>query len=209
MTASGGAASHITRRVPMPPRHERELVTGLPATSLARTAWDCMSSMPPGDALVVADAALHAGLGRDTLAAFARPGARGHARARAVLAVADDGPESPPESFCRFRLLRAGYPAPVTQIQVETRLGTLWCDLGWPEFRLVIEYDGRVKYEDRPTDAFSAEKRRHDALTEAGLRLLRVTKEDLAVAGQLEARVAAHFPASVTRALRSRRELAW
>jgi very-short-patch-repair endonuclease len=208
-TAGGGAASHITRHVPMPPPHQRELVAGLPATSLARTAWDCMTSMPPGDALVVADAALHAGIAREALAAFARPGGRGHARAKAVLAVADDGAESPPESICRFRLLRAGYPVPATQIQVETRLSTVWCDLGWPEFRLVIEYDGRIKYEDRPTEAFIAEKRRHDALAECGWGLLRVTKEDLAVHGQLEARVAPHLPASVTRALRRRRELAW
>ena len=138
-----------------------------------------------------------------------RPGGRGHARAKAVLAVADDGPESPPESICRFRLLCAGYPVPVTQIEVATRLGTVWCDLGWPEFRLVLEYDGRVKYEERPTDAFIAEKRRHDALIESGWRLLRVTKEDLAVQGQLELRVGAHLPASVTSSLRRRRELAW
>ena len=105
--------------------------------------------------------------------------------------------------------IRCGYPVPTTQIPVETRLGTFWGDIGWEEWRLLIEYDGRIKYEERPTEAVIAEKRRHDALVEAGWRAIRVTKEDLATAAGFEARVSRLLPAPVLGGLRRRRELTW
>ena len=126
-------------------------LNGLPVTSLARTVADCLLTLPPLDALVVADAALHRGLERETLATAlaGRRVRRGSARARAVLGIADDGAESPGESASRFVLLRGGLPAPTTQVPVRTRLGTYWADLGWHEWRLLVEYDGAVKYATR------------------------------------------------------------
>src|SRR5665647_3975642 len=52
--------------------------------------------------------------------------------------------ESPGESSARSVLLRAGLPVPQTQVRVDTPLGTFWSDLGWPEWRLLAEYDGRA-----------------------------------------------------------------
>jgi very-short-patch-repair endonuclease len=98
---------------------------------------------------------------------------------------------------------------PSTQVEVRTRLGTFWGDLGWPEWRLLLEYDGRPKYAERGGEALVAEKRRHDALVEAGWRALRITKEDLEPSGELLARVVPLLPQAVTRALRPRRELSW
>ncbi|MDM7829931.1 hypothetical protein [Cellulomonas edaphi] len=206
---SSRARSGVVRHTPLPPADDRAVVAGLPATTLARTAWDCMTTLPAADALVIADAALRAGVDPTAWDAYARPRARGHARARAILAVADDGAESAPESICRYRLLRAGFPPPETQIRIPTRLGTFYGDLGWSRWRVVIEYDGRIKYADRPTESLVAEKRRHDALVEEGWRPIRVTKEDLRVRGAFEARVARHLPAAVTSDLRRRGELAW
>ena len=108
-----------------------------------------------------------------------RAGRRGSARARAILSLADDGAESPGESAARFVIISDGLPAPSTQVPVETRLGTFWADLGWPEWRLLLEYDGRGKYTGREAERFMQEKRRHDAVLDAGYRILRVTKEDL------------------------------
>jgi len=193
----------------MPPEQDRTIVGGLPATSLARTVWDCLTTLPPGDALVAADAALRAGVSRQQLESYARPGGRGHSRALTALRFADGGAESPGESMCRYRLLRAGLPVPETQVAVSTRLGTFWGDLGWPQWRLIVEYDGRVKYREQPAEVLIREKRRHDALVEAGWRALRATKEDLADHQAFVTRVALALPAAVTAGLHRRRELAW
>jgi very-short-patch-repair endonuclease len=208
-SAGGQASPHLRRRAPMPSVQDRAKVAGLPATTLERTAWDCMTTLPPGEALVVADAALRAGVPRDVLAAFALRGGRGHARALTLLRHADDGAESPPESMCRYRLLRAGLPVPETQVEVRTRLGTYWGDLGWPRWRVLLEYDGRVKYEERPTEVVIREKRRQDALVEEGWGVLRVTKEDLVDTRALTSRVLRALPRSATAGIHMRRELAW
>lgn len=182
-------------------------VAGLPVTSVARTAFDCARTMPPLPALVVADAALRAGAAPDDLDRLTAgtPVGAGVARARGVLALADAGAESAQESALRFVLLRAGLPQPQTQVRVETHLGHFWADLGWTEWRVLIEYDGRPKYAD--PEALIREKRRHDALVEAGWRVLRVTREDLRAPDLLVVRVLRLLPPGV--ALTRRPHLAW
>ncbi len=163
--------------------------------------------MSPLAALVVADAALRAGASADELdrlTANARAG-RGVARARSVLSLADAGAESPQESALRFVMLRAGLPQPQTQVAVDSHLGTFWADLGWPEFHVLVEYDGRPKYTD--PEALVREKRRHDALVEAGWRVLRVTREDLRTPDLLVRRLLRLLPEDVT--LTRRPQLAW
>lgn len=172
-------------------------VAGLPVTTLTRTAVDCARSMRPLPALVVTDAALRAGAERDEMLALVAvdPAGRGMARARHLVMLADAGSESPQESALRFVLLRAGLPVPSTQVRVETRLGPAWADLGWEHLKVLLEYDGRSKYDDR--DGLIREKRRHDALVEAGWRVLRVTKEDLRAPDALVNRVLQWMPADV------------
>jgi len=172
-----------------------ELVTevhGLPVTSLTLTAVDCARTLPPLPALVVLDAAL--GTGMDPAEARALldtiPGQRGVRRAQALLGYADGGAESPQETATRLFLLRAGFPVPTTQVQVDTRLGAYWSDLGFPQWRLLVEYDGRDKY--TSPQALFAEKRRQDAITETGHTMVRTTAEDRPT--QLVARVRTHAP---------------
>ncbi|MBO9553421.1 hypothetical protein [Cellulomonas sp.] len=76
-------------------------------------------------------------------------------------------------------VLRDGLPLPTTQVSVSTPAGTFWSDLGWPEWRVALEYDGRGKYAAEAGEAFIREKRRHDAIQDAGWRVVRATKEDL------------------------------
>ena len=156
--------------------------------------------------LVIADAALRIGADRGALEDLlaGRAGRPGSARARAILSLADDGAESPGESAARFIVLRDGLPIPSTQVAVETRIGTFWADLGWPEWRLLLEYDGRSKYAGSEAERFMQEKRRHDAVLETGHRILRVTKDDLTT-DALTRRVLQYAPP--TTRLRPRREL--
>ncbi len=202
--AGGRNDPAVARHVGVPGESERSTVRGLPVTSLERTLLDCTTTWRAGDALVVADAGLRAGADPGVLAAMldARTGRRGVARARAVLAVADPGSESPGESMTRLLLLREGLPIPSTQVRVVTRLGTFWGDLGWVEWRVLVEYDGRPKYHQSARDELVREKRRHDAIVEAGWRVVRVTREDLD-APRLAARVARLLPPTAQGARRA------
>ena len=177
--ASGHRDRTVARHVGVVPGQHQAVVDGIPVTDLTWTMVDCALSLSGCAALVVADAALAAGADRavasELVAALGRRS--GTARARDVLAVADAGAESPGETLVRAALLASGLPPPVTQVPVETRHGRCWADLGYPQWRVVLEYDGRSKYVDR--DTLVREKRRHDAIVEAGFQVLRITKEDL------------------------------
>jgi len=156
-----------------PTDDDRTVRHGVAVTSLARTVVDCACHLGPRGGIVVADAAPAAGLDRgaclDLLGRMR--GARGVRTARALLAVADDGAESPGESLTRLALLAAGLPAPTTQVPVTTHLGTFWLDLGWPEVRVGVEFDGAVKYEADVATVLAQEKRRQEAVEEAGWAL--------------------------------------
>ena len=182
------------------------IVAGVRVTSLERTLVDCAALLEPVARLVVADAALAAGADPEDVARRAHDARRTrHAvRLRAVVEHADAGAESPLESASRFVVLRDGLPRPQTQVRVQTRLGAVWSDWGWEEFSLLAEYDGRAKYSEQA--AFMAEKRRHDALVEAGQRVIRVVAEDLR-GSALTARLLPLLPDAVCRARRPRPEL--
>ncbi|GEN81170.1 hypothetical protein [Actinotalea fermentans] len=188
-------------------------LSGIRVTTPARTVLDCAATLPPSLALAVVDAALHAGVDRGVCLELlaGTPRRRGAIQARAVLDLADDGAESPGESRARFALLAAGLPRPETQIAIETHLGTFWSDLGWPAWRLLAEYDGRGKYTaaGSTTEAVLAEKRRQDAIEEAGYRVLRITSEDLRSPARLVDRVIRSAPpTAIPQPLRPRGALA-
>lgn len=164
-------------------------------SSLERTAVDCARTLAPPEGLVVADAALRRGGDPEVLAEMVAAGAgdRGIRRARTVLGLADGRAESAGESLLRWELIAAGLPAPTPQACVETRLGVRRVDLGWPEVRVAVEFDGRAKYGAAPrevADALVAEKRRQDAIEEEGWRVLRVAWADLAHPEAIAGRVA-------------------
>lgn len=179
-SSRAGCSPDVVRHVMEVPPSDRTHRLGRTVTTLERTVVDCVTACSPQAGLIVADAALHRGA--DPAACLAllgrMAGRRGVVRARTVLGLADDGAESAGESLTRFALLAAGLPTPTTQVPVSTRLGTFWGDLGWPEWRLLVEYDGRSKY-DVGRDALLEEKRREDAIREAGWLVLRVTAADL------------------------------
>jgi hypothetical protein len=185
---------------------------GVPATDLARTVVDCLTTLPPLAGLVLADSALRRNLLPTAVLELLerRRKPNGRARARMLLGLADRGAESPWESWLRYSALRLGLPRPRTQVLVPTRLGPFRVDVGWPEHGVLAEFDGRVKYTagvlGRRYDAESAlfdEKRREDAITEAtGLRLLRFTARDAARPAEVAERLLRRFPPEVRHAAR-------
>ncbi|WP_265521940.1 hypothetical protein [Oerskovia flava] len=181
-TADPGLRRHWT---PLPTR-DQGVLDGVPVTSLERTVVDCARSLPPAGGLVVADSALRLGLDVALVDRVLEEaaGTRGVVRARRVLGLVDPGSGSPGETLVRLAAIDAGCPTPVSQVAVRTRLGTFWVDLGWPELRVGIEFDGAAKYSGGqfgdPEQVRRDEQDRHAALVAAGWWIVRVTWADLA-----------------------------
>ena len=159
-------------------------VDGIPVTAPARTVVDTARRAPFTGSVVIADAALQAGLvdpGALTAAVASARRRPGVAQARRVVAFAHCGGHSVGESRSRVLLARAGLPPPVLQYPVTDAAGRLigTTDFGWPELGVVGEFDGMVKYGrflrpgQSPGDAVAAEKYREDRLRDEGLRVVR------------------------------------
>jgi len=191
--AAGGRSSTTLHRHAVG-RVEPVQVGGLFATPLARTVVDIARSGTLREAVVVADAALR-GLreagGRvirapiskeDLLAELALVGTGpGTVQARLALRLADGASGSVGESCSRVGFHLLGLPAPQLQVTFYDRLGTIGTvDFWWPEFRLIGEFDGFVKYEDpaflngrTPQQTLRDEKVREDRLRKEGRGLTR------------------------------------
>ena len=164
-------------------------VAGLRVTTVARTVVDIARTSSLREAVAMADAALH-GLrdrtGRVIRAPItkqelldelgnARSG-KGVVKARVAIELADGAAESVGESVSRVGFHLLGLPAPMLQARFSDRFGTIGVvDFWWPEFRLIGEFDGEVKYDDpaflagrSPQEALHDEKRREDRLRALG-----------------------------------------
>ena len=156
----------------------------IPVLTVARTVVD-LARRDRRDGVLAADAALRERLvTRDELeralrAAQGWPGVR---QARQIVAFADPLAESPLESVLRLAIHDAGLPAPELQVKVRVpgRREPYRVDMCWPDRRLIVEADGRVKYRDRDDgDARWAEKKREVALQRLGFRVERVLWADV------------------------------
>ncbi len=118
-----------------------------------------------------------------------------------VRRLADPLSESLAESRCRHLFWRLGLPAPVSQHPVYDATGTFLgrVDFAWPEQRLVVEFDGAVKYDGllRPGEtanqAVVREKRREDRIRAAGWTVIRLCWADLAQPSRVAALLRPHF----------------
>lgn len=151
----------------------------LPTTTALRTVVDLGGRDPWIEAVVAADMFLHARLVSiaDLHVHVARhPRAKGIARLRRVVEMAEPKSESPMETRLRMLLVLAGLPRPEVQVSIQDDRGRF---LGRPDLlyriqRLVIEYDGG-NHRDRPAD----DNRRQNGLVGAGFQLLRFTAADV------------------------------
>ena len=71
-------------------------------------------------------------------------GARNSRRLPEVVALADPLAESPMETRTRLALVLNGLPPPVSQLAVHDTRHCHYLDLGYPEYRVGIEYDGAI-----------------------------------------------------------------
>jgi hypothetical protein len=187
---AGGGHGNINRtlharRAPLGPA-EVEVVGGLPVTSLARTVADLVRELPFAEAVMIADVGLRRGLDRGRLLELTASG-RGCRMAARALVFADPRSESPGESLSRVRIAEGGLPAPVLQQEFHGALGQFLGrgDFWWADYGLIGEFDGAGKYgtllEPGATaaQAILAEKRREQALQDAGFTIVRWMWSDL------------------------------
>jgi hypothetical protein len=209
--ASGHAADNVRRHAWTILPADITAASGLPVTSLARTVVDCARTLRPLEGLVIADSALAMGIGRETLLELlaALPGRRGTRRARRVIELADAGAQSAWETWVRYELLRHGLPRPTTQMPVRTEAGVFHTDLGYEQWALGIEFDGRVKYRaggvrpgHDPAQEYMHEKARADAIRRAGVTVESVNASDKRDVPAMIARLMGHMPLDVTAAAR-------
>ncbi|KAA0021235.1 hypothetical protein [Antrihabitans cavernicola] len=160
----------------------------LTVTSPQRTVVDVGRTEDFEQSVVIGDAAVRTYYGIDPAAVIATmSGWPGLPAARRVCAFLDGRSESVGESRSRVLLSRIGLPTPELQHQVFSADGLLLgrADFSFPEFGVLGEFDGRIKYGRllRPGrtagDAVFEEKRREDALRDAGWEMVRWTWSDL------------------------------
>jgi hypothetical protein len=160
---------------------EFQTVAEMRLTTPARTALDIACRYPIGSAIAALDALARATglkMAEVELLAERYRGRRGIRRARRALSLVDAGAESPRETWLRLLLIRAGFPAPTTQIPVRDNYGQLVAvlDMGWEEMKLAVEYEGDHHRTDRRQ--FNKDITRLETLTELRWTVVRVTAED-------------------------------
>ena len=144
-------------------------------------------------AVVSADAALRAGTVDDATLeeAVARVADRpGGSRAVAALNLVDGRRESVGESRCGVALSVAGLSV-TPQVEIRDPRGRLVARADWivDGTRVVVEFDGRLKYAAGDPEVLWAEKRREDRLRALGYVVVRITWSDLERPGAVAAKV--------------------
>ena len=175
---------------------EDELMTvdGITVTTPARTALDIACRNPLNSAVASLDALARATrLPMTEVATLAQrhSGRRGIRRGRRAIALVDPGAESPRETWLRLLLIRAGFPAPATQITVRNEYGVpvASVDMGWERLKIAAEYDG--EHHRMTRRQFDHDIHRAEILNELGWIHIRVTAAD--VEGDVLRRVRSAF----------------
>lgn len=180
-STSGDPPSPVTAdSVELPADHITE-ESDVRITSLARTALDCARWLPRYEAVAALDQFLRWGVDANGLTAMARrlPGYRGNKRLRGVIRLSDRGAASPGESWTRVAVMNSGLPRPQTQVPVMGPAGQwAYIDLGYPEFRVGLEYEGERHHTGSQARAHDA-RRRAWLTRRMGWEVLPVTKDFL------------------------------
>jgi hypothetical protein len=159
--------------------HER-----LRLTSGAQTFLDLAPSVWPEDLVAVGDALMRRGhmTAEDLAERLVRADrVRGVVRARACAPLLSPLSMSRPESVIRYWVLTSDLPAPQAQIPIRDRWGVVrtHADLGFEEWRVALEYEGRQHADD---DQFGRDIDRYSLMAADGWLTLRFANRHLSPA---------------------------
>ena len=205
ISTSGGTGDdrrvvHIGRLLP----EEIVEIDGVRTTSVAKTLVDLARTESFEAGVIAADSAFHSQPSvvdqvADVLERSRRH--RGHTIARQALLFADGRSESVGETRLRVFLADGGFAAPELQCQILSNGGTVLgrVDLANVTFGTLLEFDGMAKYgkllnpHRTELEVLRLEKKREEALREAGWQVLRVVWADLADPPSLQHRISDAF----------------
>ena len=185
--ASGGRSSAGIHRLSGPDDADAIAINQFAITSLARTVVDVGAHADFTRAVCMIDSALRppqrgefrhthgiAATDKESLQGLVASMAPfpGIARAKLALAFGDPLSGSIGESISRVQMHLLGFPPPLLQVPFYDSEGLIgYADFYWPEFGMIGEFDGRVKYRDKfyargqlPEEVVWAEKLREDRL---------------------------------------------
>lgn len=167
-------------------------IQGLPVTSGQQTWLDLAGVLPPGELVAVGDSLFRAGhLDAGSLKSrLARAGgARGIVCARELAGILTPHAASRPESLIRFALISSDLPDPGVQVPIHDRWGRVvaHADLGYPEWKIAIEYEGRQHAEG---EQFGRDIDRYSLMAAGGWLVLRFAGVHLGRQGAVVDRVA-------------------
>lgn len=150
-------------------------INGIPTVGRLQAAVSAAATLPYDWAVGMLDAVLWRNeAGRDQLECIIADWARlrGIGNVRLALAAARSGAQTILESRSRVLLMRLGLPEPELQVPFYDDDGLIgYADMWFPDFNVIGEADGAVKYQDRRD--LVKEKRREDRLRARGRRVVR------------------------------------
>jgi hypothetical protein len=164
-----------------------------------RALTDVLCTLPPTDALAVADEAL--AMIEETQrekyrAAIAerlvrRPDIRGTRRGALLLDLATGKAASPAESWLLWKVVDAGFPVPEVNWSLVAPNGheVYRLDLAWPELRICVEYNGHAVHIDQTAE----DEARLEDLRRRGWRVVVAWASDLASPGRYESELQTAF----------------
>jgi len=198
---------HHNRRAPqMLTVHSDELslgeiteVDGMTVTTPARTAFDLGRRLNLKDGVKRIDALMNATqlkVVEIESVIEGHPGVRGIGKLRKTLSLVDGGAESPYESLTRLMLVGAGLPRPQTQLPVFDEFGFVvaYLDMGWPEYRVGVEFDGAQHWTDARQRSRDVE--RLADLEALGWTIIHVSSDMLRTSAVVVGRVSAALEAA-------------
>lgn len=150
-------------------------------TSGAQTFLDLAEAFPPWELVAVGDALFRAGhlkpSGLQSRLVRADR-VRGVVRARQCAPLLSPLVMSRPESLMRYWLIASDLPDPQPQVPVHDRWGRVVAhgDLGYPEWRVLLEYEGRQHAE---ADQFDRDVDRYSLMAADGWLVLRFARRHI------------------------------
>ncbi|MET9272907.1 type IV toxin-antitoxin system AbiEi family antitoxin domain-containing protein [Kribbella sp. NPDC003557] len=197
---SGGTVADVQHHLGRLALEDLTVVDGRVVTTAGRAVVETACATSFEAAVVGVDAALRAGgLSAEDMRRLVELTAfwPGSANARAALRFGDRLCESVGESRMRVFLYEQGFPAPVLQAEFRDRQGFIGrVDFYFPEYRLVLEFDGLLKYGGGEAVVLIGEKRREDRLRALGLTVVRSVWSDLDHPARLAATLRDQFAAA-------------
>lgn len=194
LTTTGPHRARNGCRIVVTPLADDEVVAhrGALVTSPVRTVTDCLRTLPPPDALAVADAAARLLVPAATVVAAvdALVGWPGVVQGRRLASLADGRRESVLESWSALAFDEHGVPMPLWQVDVEDDAGFVGRGDGWWDCGVVGESDGKAKYRlraaerggldaERLAEVLDEERRREERMRRAGLSVVRWGAKDV------------------------------